>query len=201
MFTQRMKLMSVRNLIMVVIAVFAAQNCVAQTEFTITKSGNEFAAKLIEEKVDSIVTYNYPDYRSEPWEHAYVIWKKDGKTQLYIDYNKETKTISEETAAGVWNFLATNLKAIKTEKVKPFSSMIKVKGRNVVETIPTMDSEWWKCWIYLKGETTKISQGESPFHKKSTDNKGKVKMNINYEYNIKLKEKLFVDLLDEVLEM
>ncbi len=196
--------MSIYKIMALVFSTITFYQATAQkekTDPTITKSGNEFFANLLEQKVDTIVTYNYPDYRSEPWEHAYILWKKDGKTSLYIDRSKETQILNEETAAGVWRFLDTNLATIKKEKVKPFSAMIKVKGKNVVETIPTMDSQWWRCWIYLKGETIKISEGESHFEKKSTDSNGKVKMNINYEYNMKLKMKLFLDMLDEMVDL
>lgn len=196
-----MSIYKIVALVFATITFYQATGQKEKTEFTITKSGNEFVANLIEVKVDTIVTYNYPDYRVEPWDHAYIIWKKDGRTQMYNDRSKEARTISEETAAGIWNFLDTNLATIKKEKVKPFSSVIKVKGKNVVETIPTMDSQWWRCWIYLKGETIKISEGESHFEKKSTDSNGKIKMNINYEYNMKLKKKLFLDMLDEIVDM
>lgn len=195
--------MSIRNVVITLLAILAAETGIAQTEMTITRSGNEFAAKLIAEKVDTMITYNYPDYRSEPWEHAYIIWKKEGKTQVYIDHTKETLPVDDSAAARVWKFLDTNLKIIKTEKVKPFSSMIQVKGKDKdkdkVETIPTMDPEWWKCRIYMKGDITKISEGESAFHKKSTDVNGKVKMNINYEYNSKLKRKVFLNMLGELV--
>lgn len=168
----------------------------AQKDWAITPSGNEFANKLIAEKVDTFVTYNYPDYRSEPWDHVYVIWKKEGKTSIYNDYSKDIQIMSEGAAADIWGFLDTNLVIMKKEKVKPFSSMIKVKGKNVVETIPTMDSQWWKSWIYMKGEVMAISEGESPFMEMEKYNDGKVKTNINYAYNSKLKLKLFLDKLD-----
>ncbi len=193
--------MSIRPLIMILFALLATGRSIAQTELTITKTGNEFATKLIAEKVDTMITYNYPDYRSEPWEHAYVIWKKDGKTRVYIDYIKQIEAIDDSAAAGLWGFLHTNLTTIRTEKVKPFTSMMKVKGKNVVDDTPNMDSEWWKCSIYTQGDLIKISEGESAFIKKQTFGDGKVKENINYEYNNKLKRKLLVDLLDDVLEM
>lgn len=175
-----------------------AANAQAQNDLAMNDGGNKYVENLISEKVDTIAVLSGTYFRHRSEDVVYIFFKKDGQTKVYNEGYGELDVIAADSAQGMWDYMTTNFESLKTEKLKEYAYIVKVKGKNKVHTPYSMDADWLKCGIYLNGQAVKYTIAGGVITKTTTYSNGKKETNINYEYNMKAKRKLFMDMLGEL---